>query len=121
MKTITTEELKKFQENDEAFTLVNTLAANEFKKTKIPGAINVPQESEDFATLVEEQAGGKDEPIVVYCASRQCNSSEEAAQKLEAAGFTDVYRYTDGAAGWQKETGAVSSHGSRNRSPDENA
>lgn len=121
MKTITTEELINLQDNDEIFTLVNTLAANEFQKTKIPGAINVPQESEDFVTRVEEYAGGKDQPIVVYCASRQCNSSEQAAQKLEEAGFTDVARYTDGAAAWQKEVGEVSSHGRQSRYSDENA
>ena len=45
----------------------------------------------------------KSEPVVVYCASQQCNSSEKAAKKLEAAGFTAVSRYTDGAAAWQKE------------------
>ena len=107
MKTITTDELKAKCGTPECPTLINTLAADEFEKTKIPGATNVPVASSDFAARVEKQAGGKDKPVVVYCASQQCNSSEKAAQKLEAAGFTDVSRYTGGAAAWQKEASAV--------------
>jgi rhodanese-related sulfurtransferase len=103
MKTITTHDLKALKGQDGHLTLVNTLAADAFQKTTIPGAINVPLESDDFATRVEKQAGGKDKPVVVYCASQQCNSSEKAARKLESAGFTDVSRYTGGAAAWQQE------------------
>jgi rhodanese-related sulfurtransferase len=43
----------------------------------------------------------------VYCANQQCDASEKAAQKLEAAGFTDVSRYTGGAAAWEKEAGEI--------------
>lgn len=103
MKTISTHDLKALKGQNGDLTLVNTLAADAFEKTKIPGAINVPLESSDFAARVEQAAGGKDKPVVVYCASRQCNSSEKAGQKLEAAGFTAVSRYTDGAAAWQNE------------------
>jgi rhodanese-related sulfurtransferase len=109
MKTITTEDLKALKGQNGDLTLVNTLAADGFQKTKIPGAINVPLESDDFAARVEKKAGGKDKPVVVYCASQQCNSSEKAARKLESAGFTDVSRYTGGAAAWQQETEEVSS------------
>jgi rhodanese-related sulfurtransferase len=107
MKTITTGELKAQCGKPGGPTLVNTLAAEAFEKTKIPGAINVPLESGDFAARVEQEAGGKDKPVVVYCASRQCDSSEKAARELEAAGFTAVSRYTDGAAAWQKEAREV--------------
>ena len=107
MKTTTTGELKAQCGKPGRPTLINTLGAEAFEKTRIPGAVNVPLESGDFATRVEKEAGGKDKPVVVYCASRQCNSSEKAARKLEAAGFTDVARYTDGAAAWQKEAGAA--------------
>ena len=52
---------------------------------------------------VEQEAGGKDKSVVVYCASSHCNSSEKAAKKLEEAGFTAVSRYTGGAAAWQED------------------
>jgi rhodanese-related sulfurtransferase len=107
MKTITTDGLKALQGQNGDLTLVNTLSAEAFGKTKLPGAVNVPLSDRDFAAHVEQIAGGKDKPVVVYCASQECDSSEKAAQKLEAAGFTAVSRYTGGAAAWQKEVGEV--------------
>jgi rhodanese-related sulfurtransferase len=109
MKSITTEDLKTLKGQKGDLTLVNTLGAEAFQKTKIPGAINVPLESNDFASRVEQKAGGKDKPVVVYCASQQCDSSEKAARKLESAGFTSVSRYTGGAAAWQEAEKAPSS------------
>lgn len=107
MKTITTDELKSLRKKNEDLTLVNTLSAESFEKTRIPGAINVPLDTSDFISRVEHQAGGKDKPVVVYCASQQCNSSEKAATKLEEAGFTAVSRYMGGAAAWQQEAGEM--------------
>ncbi len=107
MNTITTDELKALRNKKPGLTLVNTLGAESFEKTRIPGAINVPLDDSDFVEHVEGEAGGKDAPVVVYCASQQCNSSEKAAQKLEEAGFTAVSRYTGGAAAWQREAGEV--------------
>ena len=107
MKTITTDQLKELREKNGGLTLVNTLEADSFEKTRIPGAVNVPLNSSDFMTRVEQEAGGKHKPIVVYCASEQCNSSEKAAKKLEDAGFTAVSRYTGGAAAWKKEAEEV--------------
>jgi rhodanese-related sulfurtransferase len=107
MKTITTDELKAKGAEHGNLTLVNTLGAESFEKTRIPGAINIPLESNDFAAEVERHAGGKDKPVVVYCASAQCNSSEKAAKKLEEAGFTAVSRYTGGAAAWKEDAEQV--------------
>jgi rhodanese-related sulfurtransferase len=107
MKTITTDGLKALQSQNGDLTLVNTLSAEAFGNTKIPGAVNVPLSDRDFAAHVEQIAGGKDKPVVVYCANQECDASEKAAQKLEAAGFTTVSRYTGGAAAWQKEAGEV--------------
>jgi rhodanese-related sulfurtransferase len=109
MRTITTEDLQALKDQNGDLTLVNTLATEAFQKTKIPGAINVPLESDDFAARVEKEAGGKNKPVVVYCANQQCDSSEKAARKLESAGFTAVSRYTGGAAAWQQEAAEVPS------------
>lgn len=107
MKTITTAELKAQCELHGRLTLVNTLGAESFEKTKIPGAINIPLDESDFVSRVEKRTGGKDKPVVVYCASQQCDSSEKAAKKLEEAGFTAVSRYTGGFAAWHKDTEKV--------------
>jgi rhodanese-related sulfurtransferase len=76
MKTITTDGLKALQGQNGGLTLVNTLSAEAFRKTTIPGAVNVPLSDRDFAAHVERIAGGKDKPVIVYCASQECDSSE---------------------------------------------
>ncbi len=107
MKTITTKKLKELLDKHCDLTLINTLGAHSFERTRIPGAINVPQDHSDFVQRVEQQVGGKDKPIVVYCANLTCDSSEKAAKILEEAGFTAVLRYPGGFAAWEKEAGEV--------------
>jgi len=102
MQTISTEELKTLREQDSNLTLINTLPEEHFAQTQIPGSQNIPLESDDFVEQVEKAAGGKDQKVVVYCASTECDSSPKAARKLEEAGFTDVVDYEGGAKAWQE-------------------
>jgi rhodanese-related sulfurtransferase len=102
MTRMTAEQLQNMLDNNEDFLLINTLDAENFSETKIPGAVNIPQARDDFVQKVEKKAGDKDHKIVVYCASEQCNSSPQAAQKLEAAGFSNVHDFEAGAEGWKK-------------------
>lgn len=111
MLTITAEELKQKKERGEDFLLINTLSEDSFESTHIPDAINIPQESDDFVQRVEERAGSKDKPIVVYCASEQCQSSHHGAEKLEEAGFRNVIDFEAGAEGWKSAGLELVSHG----------
>ncbi len=104
MKTISAEQLKASIDRNEDLLLINTLDEEHFDKTRIPGAVNIPQSDEGFVQAVEEQAGSKDRKIVVYCANEACDSSPTAAKKLEDAGFTNVFDFEAGAQGW-KEAG----------------
>jgi rhodanese-related sulfurtransferase len=104
MKTLNATDLDTMQQRGDDFLLVNTLDQDKFADTKIEGAVNIPLSSGDFVQRVEKQAGGKDQPVVVYCASKECHSSTKAAQQLDKAGFGKVYDFEDGAKGW-KETG----------------
>src|SRR6476620_12747695 len=63
MKTITTDGLKALKGQNGDLTLVNTLAVDQFEKTKIPGATNIPLASSNFAARVEQKEGGKDKPV----------------------------------------------------------
>lgn len=103
MTTINAQELKKMKDQEGAL-LVNTLDPEGFAATNIPGSVNIPQAQDDFVKQVEAKTKSKDQPIVVYCASEECNSSPQAAQKLENAGFARVYDFEAGAEGW-KEAG----------------
>jgi rhodanese-related sulfurtransferase len=107
MQTINTLQLKALQEKYNDLLLVNTLPPESFDKTKIPGSVNIPQDRDDFVARVEQQAGGKDQKVVVYCASAQCNSSECAAMKLDSAGFTSVLDYQGGAEAWHSASAST--------------
>jgi rhodanese-related sulfurtransferase len=102
MKAINADQLKKMLAKDPHPVLVNTLPSEHFSGTKIKESINIPEGQGDFVKRIEEATGGKEKPVIVYCASRQCDSSEKAAQKLEQAGFSEVYDFEEGAEGWKQ-------------------
>ena len=82
------------------FVLVNVLPRETFNEQHIRTSVNVPLQSENFLDVMEQLAGGKDREIVVYCANADCDASDKAARKLDAAGFTRVYDYDGGTADW---------------------
>jgi rhodanese-related sulfurtransferase len=103
MKTITTTELEKLHKTEAEVPIINTLPHDSFEKTRIPGAISIPQDEPDFTDRVARAAGAKEKKLVVYCANEQCDSSEKATKKLEEAGFTSVLTYKGGAEAWKRE------------------
>lgn len=107
METINTRQLQTLQDKLDDLLVINTLSPEAFAKTEIPGAVNIPQDRDEFVSEVERVAGSKDRKLVVYCASAQCNSSEKAAEKLERAGFTSVLDYQGGAQAWHEHTAAA--------------
>ena len=102
MNTLTADSLKQMQNQNDEFLLINTLDEEHFPATQIAGSINIPVASDEFVSQVEEEAGSKEKKIVVYCASEECQSSTKAAQKLEEAGFSNVFDFETGAEGWQQ-------------------
>ena len=109
MKTIDTSQLKEMKQRNAGLAIVNVLTKEQFDKEHIPDSENVPVAAEDFVQQIRRVAGGKDEPIVVYCASQECDASPMAANKLDAAGFAAVYDHEAGMSGWQQSTLPVSS------------
>jgi rhodanese-related sulfurtransferase len=107
MQSIGTLDLKSMFDQDEEFTLINTLSPDEFEKTNIPGSVNIPVEDDDFVEKVERLVDSKDDKIVVYCLGIGCESSKEAAMKLEGAGFEDVCHYIGGARAWRAVGGSL--------------
>lgn len=101
MKPITREQLKQMNDEEhEDFVLINVLAPESFNEQHIRTSINIPLKRDDFTELVGLVAGRKDRKIVVYCASKDCDASPKAAEKLEKAGFTRVYDYEGGTKDW---------------------
>lgn len=101
MNTLKASELKTMIDNEEDFTLINVLPREEFEKQHIPNSQNVPHDRDTFVSDVKTLVGSKDAKVVVYCANRECQASPKAADKLVTAGFTNVYDFEDGMAGWR--------------------
>lgn len=101
MSVLERNELKEMLEEDEDFVLINVLSPESFEDKHIPGSINVPID-EDFEENINEKVPDKDEKIVVYCASFECQASTKAAQKLEELGYTNVYDYEGGVKDWEE-------------------
>ena len=101
MNTLTAEKLKKMIDRNEDFTLINVLSEDAFDEAHIPGSYNVPNERDSFLADVDKIVRNKSRQVVVYCASRDCTASPTAAKKLEKAGYTNVYDFEDGMAGWR--------------------
>lgn len=100
-KVVTTEELKKKIDGGGKFHLVDVLSEQSYESRHIPGAKNVPLDS-DFLKSFEVKVGAtKDAEIIVYCSSSSCQASPRAAAMLEEAGYINVAHYKDGLAGWQ--------------------
>lgn len=100
MHTLTTQEMQQKTRQGDPL-VINVLDQSEFEKHHIPGSKNIPLKSGDFSQRVEEAAGSKDRSIVVYCASKQCDASDKAAEQLERNGFTNIYDFEGGMKDWE--------------------
>ncbi len=102
LKTITTEEVKKKLDSGTEFILLDVLASNSFEARHIPGAKSVPYSTMFLEDFEKTNNVPKDAEIVAYCASSGCQLSSMAADVLVDAGYTNVYHYVDGLAGWMQ-------------------
>jgi rhodanese-related sulfurtransferase len=100
MQTLSTTELIQKKNNGDDFLLVNVLDEPLFKKQHIHGSINIPVSEENFVDRMARKVADRTEPVVVYCADRDCRASPKAAERLESAGFTNVSDFEDGMKGW---------------------
>lgn len=83
--------------------LVEVLDPEHFRTFHLPGAINVPLD-ENFERRIQDAVSDKTEPVVVYSLDRNCPASSEAARRLDALGYREVYDYAEGKLDW-KEAG----------------
>jgi len=96
---LSADELKEAFEGEHPPILINTLPRSAHESKHIPGSINVPVDDID---QVESLVPNTDTPIVVYCANANCEASVSAAQALEEMGYTNVYDFERGYAGWRQ-------------------
>ncbi len=102
MDTISADQLKNILTGKPRMPVINVLDREDYQSKHIPGTENVPMSDDDFVSRVESRVSSQSDPIVVYCASKSCNASEKAAEKLEKAGFQRVHDFAEGTDGWRE-------------------
>ncbi len=78
--------------------ILEALGRGYFASGHLPGAQALPPE--ELARLAPELAPDRGKSIVVYCASKTCRNSHQAAQWLANHGYTDVAVYAGGKQDW---------------------
>jgi rhodanese-related sulfurtransferase len=110
MQAIDRTELRRWMDEGRDFALVEVLAPEAFRQFHLPNAINVPVHQKKFEAAIEAAVPAKDRPVVVYCQDQDCNASPEAAERMEQAGYQQVYDYEAGKMDW-KEAGLPTHEG----------
>ena len=98
-RQISQEEALEMMALDDGHVVVDVRTEAEYEEAHIPGAINVPNESID-GTL-PEALPDPEQILLVYC--RSGRRSKEAAGKLAALGYTNVFEF-GGILDWTGET-----------------
>jgi rhodanese-related sulfurtransferase len=93
------EEAKARIDSGDPVVIVDVRTAAEFAESRIPGAINVP--NEEILDQMPEALPDKDAELLIYC--RSGRRSSDAAHKLVAMGYTRVYDF-GGIIDWPYET-----------------
>ena len=96
---INTRDAIAMMEEETDYIILDVRTAEEFKERRIPGAINIPNET--IGTDEIPELPDKEQLILVYC--RSGNQSKQASEKLAALGYTNIVEF-GGINDWPGET-----------------
>lgn len=100
IQEISAKELNEELKSEDRPVLVNALAPEAYMAKHIPGSINIPANKEN---MIKSVIPDRDQKIVVYCASSDCNASPTLAGKLVELNYSNVRDFVDGIDGWENE------------------
>ena len=98
VEEITRDELRAKLDGGEDVVIVEALPRKHYEEAHLPGAINIPHTEVD--ELAPALLPDKTAQVVVYCSNRACRNSPQAAKRLEALGYENVYDYEEGKQDW---------------------
>lgn len=88
------------------FVLVDARLQRDFLLGHIPGALNIPVDSDQSERRRVLNGVSPDTPIIIYCESSECSFSDLVAAGLRSDGFTHLEVYRDGWKDWTLAGGA---------------
>ncbi|HTL46473.1 MAG TPA: rhodanese-like domain-containing protein [Verrucomicrobiae bacterium] len=97
VRTMSKEELIRQIQSGSQIQVLNVLPPQYYNLGFIEGSLKIPVDELDK----RDRELDKKKQVVTYCASRECDASRRAAEKLAAKGF-DVYAYEGGIKEWKE-------------------
>ena len=112
---VTTEELKKMQDEKKDILVIDTMPFEDsYKKEHVPGAKQFLFPIPDMLTWDAKETGGKtiedykallgpdtEKTVVIYCGFVKCTRSHTGAVWAKKLGYKNVYRYPGGIFAWK--------------------
>ncbi|OPY78043.1 MAG: molybdopterin biosynthesis protein MoeB [Syntrophorhabdus sp. PtaU1.Bin058] len=98
---INAEELKRLIAEVPGLVIIDNRSGFEFSYSRIPKAVNIPQER--FSSLATLLPQAKDTPIVFYCRGYNCDPSAQAAVAAEKLGYTNIMLFSAGFPEWVRK------------------
>ena len=110
-------ELRSWMREERRFTLIDVLPEEYFNAQRLPGARRACVYEVNFLDQIKALGLGSDEPLVLYGAGHGSLDSAVAAEKLERAGFRQIYDLRDGRAAWAQAGGPFEGDGALPSAP----
>jgi polyisoprenoid-binding protein YceI/rhodanese-related sulfurtransferase len=110
-------ELQRWLSEGRDFALIDVLPGEIFEERHLPGARKACVYEVDFLDQVAKLGIGRDQPIVVCGAGPDSLESTTAAEKLDRAGFTQVFNFRGGEAEWEAAGGSFEGRGGKSAAP----
>jgi thiosulfate/3-mercaptopyruvate sulfurtransferase len=112
---VTTDELKKWQDEGKNMVIVDTMPFEaSYKKAHVPGAEQFLFPIPDMNSWDEKETAGKSQAdfekllgpdknktVVIYCGFVKCTRSHNGAVWAKKLGYKNVYRYPGGIFAWK--------------------
>lgn len=98
VENISREELRAKIDRNDDFVLVDTLPEAAYRKSHLPGAVNIV--SDDINDVAPGRIPDRNADIVVYCGNGPCKRSSLSAERLIGLGYTHARDYHEGKADW---------------------
>ncbi len=97
---ISREELREKLEQREPLVLIEAVSPEDYDRSHIPGAINIPPEK--VYTLAPQLICEKDVEVIVYCSTKTWHRAFQVANDLAGLGYYDVRYYAGGKSDWME-------------------
>ena len=106
-------ELQNWLHQGKNFALIDVLPPEAFAERHLPTARNACVYEVDFLDQIAKLGIRHDDLIVVYGSGPDSLESATAAEKLDRAGYSQVFDYRGGHAEWEKAGGLYEGSGKK--------